>query len=58
MFDVYLCFPLQVDFPGFSDTRGTEYEMCTLISIDQAMAAMKKVKAVAIVISFSEIADL
>ena len=40
------------DNPGFHDTRGSDYEICTNWSIDQAMQCAKKIKAVVLVIAF------
>ena len=40
------------DNPGFNDTRGSEYEICTSLSIDRAMKAAEKIRAVVLVISY------
>jgi hypothetical protein len=44
-----------VDFPGFSDTRGTDYEICTSLSTDQTIRTLgNNVKAYVIVMQYSD----
>ena len=44
-----------VDFPGFSDTRGTDYEICTSLSTDQTIRTLgRNVKAYVIVMQYSD----
>lgn len=53
-------FPLQghsktfmIDCPGFNDTRGEHYRLCTLLSIDLAFQRIGKIKTLVIVIPLS-----
>ena len=41
------------DNPGFLDTRGTDYEICTNLSIDQAIDKCKSIKSIVLVVPFS-----
>lgn len=38
------------DCPGFNDTRGGDYELCTNLSIDQAVAEARAVQSVVVVL--------
>ena len=40
------------DNPGFHDTRGSDYEICTNMSIDRAMQAAKCIRAVVLVMPY------
>jgi len=46
--DLSLC-----DNPGFGDTRGTDFEICTNLSIDQAILNCSKLQAAVLVLPFS-----
>ena len=47
MHDIVLC-----DNPGFIDTRGTSYEICTNLSIDRSIEVSKNLKAIVLVIPY------
>ncbi len=38
------------DCPGFHDTRGGDYEICTNLSIDEAVAKVKKIRAIVMIL--------
>nr|WP_166154732.1 hypothetical protein [Neochlamydia sp. AcF84]NGY94515.1 hypothetical protein [Neochlamydia sp. AcF84] len=38
------------DCPGFNDTRGEDYEICSNLSIDQAVQVAKQIKAIVLVV--------
>jgi len=40
------------DNPGFHDTRGSNYEICTNLSIDQAVQNSKSIKAIVLVVPY------
>ena len=40
------------DNPGFHDTRGSDYEICTNMSIDQAMKSTNTIRAVVLVMPY------
>lgn len=46
--DVVLC-----DNPGFNDTRGTELEICTAMSIDVAIEKSSGIRAIVQVMAYS-----
>mmetsp|Transcript_4996 Transcript_4996/g.7534 ORF Transcript_4996/g.7534 Transcript_4996/m.7534 type:complete len:1276 (-) Transcript_4996:82-3909(-) len=39
-----------IDCPGFNDTRGSDYEICANMSIDEAVERTKSLKAVVVII--------
>lgn len=41
------------DCPGFRDTRGTEYELCTNLSIDKAIKSAQCIKGAILVIQYT-----
>jgi hypothetical protein len=43
------------DCPGFNDTRGSDYELCTNISIDRAISGARSIPALVIVIPVTAI---
>ncbi len=43
-----------IDCPGFNDTRGEHYRLCTNVSIDLAVQQIGKIKAVVIVLPIAE----
>lgn len=45
--NVVLC-----DNPGFHDTRGTEYEICTSMSLDLAVEKSKSLRAIVLIIPY------
>ena len=44
---------LLCDCPGFHDTRGTEYELCTTLSISKAIEESRSIKGVVLIIPYS-----
>ena len=44
---------LLCDCPGFHDTRGTEYELCTNLSIDKTIKQSENIKAIVLVIPYA-----
>lgn len=48
--NVVLC-----DNPGFNDTRGTSYEICTNLSMDRAISVCRSIKAIVLVVPFETI---
>ena len=38
------------DCPGFNDTRGRDYEMCTNLSIDEAVSKVKAIRSIVMII--------
>jgi hypothetical protein len=41
------------DNPGFHDTRGSIYEICTNLSIDQAVKVCRNIKAIVLVMPYT-----
>lgn len=46
--NVILC-----DNPGFHDTRGTDYEICTSMSLDLAIEKAKSLRAIVLIIPYA-----
>lgn len=44
-----------VDCPGFNDTRGSTYDLCTNLSIDQSIQKCRSIKAIVLVIPYQAI---
>ena len=44
-----------VDFPGFKDTRGTDFEIVTTYSVDHSIKALEAIDAVGLVISYETV---
>ena len=43
---------IMCDNPGFHDTRGSDYEICTNLSIDRAMQCAKMIRAIVLVMPY------
>ena len=40
------------DNPGFNDTRGTSYDICTNLSMDRAVEVCKSIKAIVLLVPY------
>ena len=48
---------VQVDCPGFADTRGDDYSIVTGLSLDHAVQAASRITAIALVIPYPALAE-
>lgn len=45
------------DHPGFGDTRGVQYEICTNLSMDRAIEVCNSLRAIVLVVSYDTITE-
>ena len=43
------------DNPGFNDTRGTAYEICTNLTMDRAIETCRSIKAIVLVLPYPSV---